>query len=221
MGKISVMLVDDHAVVRQGLAVLLTAQEDIAVVAQASDGLQAVALARRKQPEIVLMDLVLPHLDGVEATRQILADVPGTKVVMLTCYADPDSVRRSIEAGASGFLVKASAVKDVISAIREVHRGYAFFSPVVARRLRDHAREATCRKSSALSLREAQILQMVSEGLPNKHIASELGISIKTVEKHRQEIMNKLEIYDTAGLTRYVMATPILHPEMPPRSETR
>lgn len=215
MAKISVMLVDDHAVIRQGLAVLLNAQEDIVVVAHASDGVQAVAMARRKKPEIVLTELMLPHLDGVEATRQILEEVPGIKVIMLTCHADPDSVRRSIEAGAAGFLVKAGAVKDVISAIREVHRGYAFFSPVVARRLRDHAREAGLRKSSALSLREAQVLQMVSEGWPNKLIAGELAISIKTVEKHRQEIMNKLEIYDTAGLTRYVMATPMLHPELP------
>jgi DNA-binding NarL/FixJ family response regulator len=220
MKKISVLLVDDHTVVRQGLGALLGDQQDLEVIAEAADGRQAVALARKHKPKVVLMDLALPVLNGVDATRAILAQNPQIKIIALTSYGDEEYVQQTIQAGASGFLMKQTAADDLLTAIREVYRGKTFFSPAIARRLRDQTRDAVHERSRALTLREEQVLQLVSEGMPNKRIASELGISIKTVEKHRQQVMNKLGIHDTAGLTRYTIARQGQHQlTVPPYTE--
>jgi DNA-binding NarL/FixJ family response regulator len=211
MKKIAVLLVDDHAVVRQGLRVLLEAEGDIAVVGEAENGREAVVLAKKTLPDIVLMDLAMPGLNGLEATRQIVRNLHFARVLVLTSYGDDDYVAQLLEAGASGYLVKQTAAADLLKAIREVHEGNTFFSPGIAKRLRQQDRETftagqPSAKTCKLTSREAEVLQLVAEGFANKQIAAELTISIKTVEKHRQQAMNKLNIHDIAGLTRYAIS---------------
>ena len=213
MGNISVLLVDDHAVVRQGLRMLLAAEPDIEVIAEAENGREAVVLARTHQPAVVIMDVAMPLLNGVESTRQILRDVKNTKVLVLTSYSDDTCVKQMMSVGAAGFLVKQTAASDLIKAVREVSRGNAFFSPSIAKRLRDHCRAAVTRDQGGrpparaeLTGRESEVLQLVAEGFANKQIAAELGISIKTVEKHRQQVMDKLDIHHVAGLTQHAIA---------------
>jgi DNA-binding NarL/FixJ family response regulator len=203
--------VDDHTVVRQGLRALLRPEEDIEVVGEAENGRQAVTAAKRNPPDVVIMDVAMPLLNGLEATRQILKTLPATKVLVLTSYSDDDCVQQLTEAGVSGYLIKQTAANDLLKAIREVQKGNAFFSPTIAKRLRDQCREAFAngqpiRKNMELTSREAEVLQLIAEGFSNKQIAGELTISIKTVEKHRQQVMNKLNIHDVAGLTRYAIS---------------
>jgi DNA-binding NarL/FixJ family response regulator len=211
MKKIGILLADDHAVVRQGLRALLEAEGDIAVVGEAENGRQAVAQAKKTLPDVVVMDVAMPGMNGLEATRQIIRNIPSSKVLVLTSYGDDDCVTQLLEAGATGYLVKQTAAADLLKAIREVHRGNAFFSPSIAKRLRQQESDAFAGGQSAtrpgrLTSREAEVLQLVAEGFANKQIAVELSISIKTVEKHRQQAMNKLNIHDIAGLTRYAIA---------------
>jgi DNA-binding NarL/FixJ family response regulator len=220
MKKISILLVDDHTVVRQGLRALLSSEEDLEVVGEAENGRQAVALAKQHLPDVVVMDIAMPLLNGLEATKQILKLVPSAKVLVLTSYGDDDCVQQLMEAGAAGYLVKQTAANDLLKAIREVQRGNAFFSPSIAKRLRDQCREAFTtgqppRKAADLTSREAEVLQLVAEGFSNKQIAAELCISIKTVEKHRQQVMNKLKIHDVAGLTRYAISRGLVERSLP------
>jgi DNA-binding NarL/FixJ family response regulator len=211
MKKITVLLADDHTVVRQGLRALLKAEEDIEVIGEAENGRQAVNLVRKTPPDVVLMDVAMPMMNGLEATRQILKGSPGTKVLVLTSYGDDDCVEQLMRAGAAGYLIKQTAANDLLKAIREVQRGNAFFSPSIAKRLRDQCRQAfsngqPVKRSGDLTSRELEVLQLIAEGFSNKQIAAELSISIKTVEKHRQQVMNKLNIHDVAGLTRYAIS---------------
>jgi len=221
MKKIGVLLVDDHTVVRQGLKALLRAEQDMEVIGEAENGRQALMLARKTPPDVILMDVAMPMLNGLEATRQILKAVPTTKVLVLTSYGDDECVEQLMKAGAAGYLIKQTAANDLLKAIREVQRGNAFFSPSIAKRLRDQCREAfttghPARKTSELTSRESEVLQLIAEGLSNKQIASELAISIKTVEKHRQQVMNKLNIHDVAGLTRYAISKGLVERSLPP-----
>jgi DNA-binding NarL/FixJ family response regulator len=211
MKKIGVLLADDHAVVRQGLRALLEAEGDIVVVGEAENGRKAVSQAKKILPDVVVMDVAMPGMNGVEATRQIVRNIPSAKVLVLTSYGDEGYVAQLLEAGAIGYLVKQTAAADLLKAIREVHHGNPFFSPSIAKRLQQQEREMRAGVLPAVGLhrltsREAEVLQLVAEGLANKQIAVELSISIKTVEKHRQQAMNKLNIHDVAGLTRYAIA---------------
>ncbi len=220
MKKITVLLVDDHTVVRQGLRALLKSEEDIEVIGEAENGRQAVMLAQKTPPDVVLMDVAMPLLNGLEATRQILRGAPNTKVLVLTSYGDDECVAQLMQAGASGYLIKQTAADDLIRAIREVQRGNAFFSPSIAKRLRDQSRAAFTSGTSAsrtgeLTSRESEVLQLIAEGFSNKQIAAELSISIKTVEKHRQQVMNKLHIHDIAGLTRYAISKGMVERNVP------
>lgn len=220
MKKIGVLLVDDHTVVRQGLRALLSSEEDIEVLGEAENGRQAVMLARKTPPDVVVMDVAMPLLNGLEATRQILKIVPTAKILVLTSYGDDDCVQMLMQAGAVGYLIKQTAANDLLKAIREVQRGNSYFSPSIAKRLRDQCREAftsgqPARKSSQLTSREAEVLQLIAEGFSNKQIAGELNISIKTVEKHRQQVMNKLNIHDVAGLTRYAISKGMVERQTP------
>ena len=220
MKKIGVLLVDDHAVVRQGLCALLAAEEDIEVVGEAENGRQAVTLAQKHPPDVVVMDVAMPLMNGLEATRQILKSVPTTKVLVLTSYGDDECVDQLVEAGAIGFLIKQTAANDLLKGIREVHNGNSFFSPPIAKRLRDRHRQAfdsgqVGRKTSELTSREAEVLQLIAEGFSNKQIAGELTISIKTVEKHRQQVMNKLNLHDVASLTRYAISKGMVERSVP------
>jgi len=211
MKKIAVLLVDDHAVVRQGLRALIEAEGDMAVVGEAENGRQAVARTKKGLPDVVIMDVAMPGMNGLEATRQIVRNVPSARVLVLTSYGDDGCVAQLLEAGATGYVVKQTAAADLLRAIREVHAGNSFFSPAISKRLRQHDREAflgrqPVNRKARLTSREAEVLQLVAEGLANKQIAAELSISIKTVEKHRQQAMNKLNIHDVAGLTRFAIA---------------
>lgn len=216
MRKIRVVLADDHTVVRQGLHALLVSEDDIDIVGEAENGREAIQLVKKLLPDVAVIDIAMPVLNGLEATRQITHSVPSTKVLILSSYSDDEYVQQLTEAGAAGYLVKQTAANDLLKAIREAHKGNAFFSPAIAKRLRDQCREAFVsgqpvkKRSDYLTTREAEVLQLIAEGRANKQIAAELCISIKTVEKHRQQVMNKLGIHDVAGLTRHAIAKGII-----------
>lgn len=216
MDQTRVLLVDDHTVVRQGLRVLLEAEQDITVVGEADNGRTAVQLTKKLSPHVVVMDIAMPALNGLEATRQIIKEMPSAKVLVLSSYSDDEYVHQLTEAGAAGYLLKQTASADLIKAVREARKGNAFFSPSISKRLLEHYREAFLKgipvrkRTDLLTSRESEVLQLIAEGRPNKQIAAELCISIKTVEKHRQQVMNKLNIHDVAGLTRYAISKGIL-----------
>src|SRR5256884_3824751 len=216
MQKIAVILADDHTVVRQGLRALLVAEGDIEIVGEAENGRQAVQLVKKFLPDVAVIDIAMPVLNGLEATRQITRTVPTTKVLILSSYSDDEYVQQLTEAGAAGYLVKQTAANELLKAIREAQRGNAYFSPAIAKRLRDRCRGALAsgqsggKRTDCLTTREAEVLQLIAEGRANKQIAAELSISIKTVEKHRQQVMNKLGIHDVAGLTRHAISKGII-----------
>ena len=221
MKKISVLLVDDHVVVRQGLRALLTAAGGLEVVGEAENGRRAVALARKTRPDVVVMDVAMPHLNGQEATRQVLKAVPGTKVLALSSYREDEYVRPMLQAGAAGYVLKQTAAGELLNAIREVHAGKTFFSHAIPMRLRSWGDEAPggnqpATKTGEPTSREAEVVQLIAEGFSNKQIAAELGLSVKTVEKHRQQVMDKLHIHDIAGLTRYAIARGWVESRPPP-----
>jgi DNA-binding NarL/FixJ family response regulator len=216
MSKMKILLADDHTVVRQGLKALLAAEDDIEIVGEADNGRQAVQMAKKFLPDVIVMDIAMPVLNGLEATRQITRSLPSAKVLILSSYSDDEYVQQLTQAGAAGYLVKQTAANDLLKAIREAYRGNAYFSPSIAKRLRDQCREAFVsgqpvrRRTDYLTTREAEVLQLIAEGRANKQIAAELCISIKTVEKHRQQVMNKLGIHDVAGLTRHAISKGII-----------
>jgi DNA-binding NarL/FixJ family response regulator len=191
-------------------------EEDIEVVAEAENGRSAVQLAKKLLPDVVVMDIAMPVLNGLEATRQITRTVPEVKVLVLSSYSDDAYVQQLTHAGAAGYLIKQTAGIELVKAIREAHNGNAYFSPSIAKRLRDQCRQAltgeitTEGRTDTLTTREAEVLQLIAEGRANKQIAAELCISIKTVEKHRQQVMNKLGIHDVAGLTRHAISKGII-----------
>jgi DNA-binding NarL/FixJ family response regulator len=215
MAKITVLLADDHALVRQGLRALLEAEGDMTVVGEAENGRQAVQMTKRLHPDVIVMDVGMPSLNGLEATRQITRENPTTKIVILSSYTDEEYVQRLTDAGAISYLIKQTAARDLVVAIREARQGKAFFSPAISKRLLDVYRKAFSRgesvkSSSHLTVREMEVLQLIAEGHTNKQIARELFISVKTVEKHRQQLMNKLAIHDVAGLTRYAVSKGVI-----------
>jgi DNA-binding NarL/FixJ family response regulator len=216
--KITVLLADDHTVVHEGLRLLLESADDIKVVSEVENGRQAVAMTKKLRPDVVVLDVVMPQLNGVEAARQITKEVPSSKVLILSSYSDDERVQQLIEEGATGYLVKQTAANDLLKAIREAKKGNAYFSPCISKRLMEKCREAFAKggvvkkKGNCLTTREAEVLQLIAEGYANKQIAAELCISIKTVEKHRQQVMNKLNIHDVAGLTRHAIAKGIIAP---------
>jgi len=216
MKRIAVLLVEDHTIVRQGLRLLIEATGDIEIVGEAKTGREAVLMARDLHPEVIVMDIAMPLLNGLQATRQILKDSPAAKVLILSAHSDPEYVEQVVEAGALGYLVKQSSGDVLATAIPEVRKGKTFFTPSIAKLLKEDYQKSRdgvgLRKKSTMELtsREAELLQMIAEGHVNKQIASELGISVKTVEKHRQHLMEKLNIHDIAGLTRFAIATGII-----------
>jgi len=213
--RITVLLAEDHTIVREGLRTLLKAEKDIRVVGEAATGRQAVEMARRLRPAVVVMDIAMPVLNGMQATRQILKSVPGTKVLILSAHSDDAYIEQVIATGAAGYLIKQTSAHVLSAAIRKVQKGNTYFSPSIVRRLQSRYQKSPDRgepgkKKIRLSPREAEVLQLIAEGQANKQVAAELGISIKTVEKHRQRLMDKLSIHDTAGLTRYAIAAGII-----------
>jgi DNA-binding NarL/FixJ family response regulator len=215
MKRITVLLADDHMMVREGFRKMLELENDFEVVGEVQDGRQAVVMVKKLHPEVVLMDIAMPLLNGLEATRQILKAVPATKILILSAHSDDAYVQTASESGAVGFLLKQTSAHSVCEAIREIQKGKTFFSPAISRRLdrlSSHSpdRNALGRKFAQLTSREMEVLQLIAEGKANKETASELGIGMKTVEKHREHLMQKLDIHDTAGLTRYAISAGII-----------
>jgi len=214
MKRITVLLAEDHVIVREGFRKLLEAEADLDVVGEAQNGRQAVELTRKLFPAVVVMDIAMPLLNGLEATRQIRKSIPNTKVLVLSAHNDDAYVDQAIASGAAGFLLKQTSSHDLSRAIRTVQKGNTFFSPSIARRLHDQKMPAggtaLRKKVSRLSSRELEVLQLIAEGKANKQMAAELGISIKTVEKHRQNLMAKPNIHDISGLTRYAIGAGII-----------
>lgn len=216
MKNITVLLVEDHTVVREGFRKMFDLEGDLQVVGEAQDGRKALLLVKKLRPDVVLMDIAMPLLNGLEATRQILKAVPGTRVLMLSAHSDDAYLEDATAAGAKGFVLKQAPAHEVCHAIREVYQGRTFFSPTVSKRLdrlkaRSSGREGSALKKMAqLTSREIEVLQLIAEGKANKEAAGELGISIKTIEKHRGHLMEKLNIHDTAGLTRYAISAGII-----------
>lgn len=214
--RITVLLAEDHAIVRQGLSALLNADGQFQMVGEAKTGRDAVEMARALRPDVILMDIAMPVLNGLEATRQILLANPAAKVLILSAHSDDEYIDRMNAAGAAGFLEKQTSAEVLTKAIREVAKGNRFFSPTIAKRMaatqqRSIGREGTAKtRGLRLTAREAEVLQLVAEGHANKQVAATLGISIKTVEKHRQHLMDKLNIHDTAGLTRYAISAGVI-----------
>jgi DNA-binding NarL/FixJ family response regulator len=203
-------------IVREGFRKMLELEDDLEIVGEAQDGRAAVALVKKFRPEVVLMDIAMPLLNGLEAARQILKAVPTTKVIMLSAHSDDAYVKNATASGAMGFLLKQTSAHEVCRAIREVQKGKTFFSPAISKRhdrlnTQSPNRAGTLKKKIAeLTSREMEVLQLIAEGKANKETASELGIGIKTVEKHREHLMEKLDIHDTAGLTRYAISAGII-----------
>jgi DNA-binding NarL/FixJ family response regulator len=216
MNRITVLLAEDHHLVRQGFRALLEHERDIQVIGEAATGRQAVQLTRKFRPAVVVMDIAMPLLNGLEATRQIRKDFPDTKVLILSAHSDEAYVEEVAALGAAGFLLKQASAHILAEAIREVQEGKEFYSVPVSKRVGERSRKPRGRggqfrrKGNCLSSREVEVLQLIAEGLPNKQVAAELGVSFKTVDKHRQHLMSKLNIHDVAGLTRYAIAEGII-----------
>ena len=211
---ISILLVEDHAMVREGVRHMLEMEGDFEVVGEAQDGREAVAKVKKFRPAVVVMDIAMPLLNGLEAARQVLKELPATKVLMLSAHSDDAYIKNAAESGASGFLLKQTSAHVVSQAIREVQAGKKFFCPLVAKRM-DYQKTLDRngqprQKAPGLTSREMEVLQLIAEGKANKETAAELGIGIKTVEKHREHLMEKLNIHDTAGLTRYAISAGII-----------
>jgi len=206
---IKVLIADDHQIVRQGLRTLLEREPDLKVVAQSEDGRTTVRLARELAPEVIIMDVAMPDLNGIEATRQIVTERPQVKVIALSMYADRRFVVNMLKAGASGYLLKDCAYEELVRAIRVVLAHKTYLSPGVTDIVvKDYVQGATDQGASVFSLlspREREVLQLMSEGKSTNTIADSLHVSVKTVETHRQQVMHKLNIHNVAGLTKYAI----------------
>ena len=203
---IRILIADDHGVVAEGLKHLIEAQPDLQVLAIVPDGREAVRAAREVQPDVVLMDLSMPELNGADATRAILERDPKCKVIVLSMYAEREYVRRALKAGASGYVVKRSAAKEVVDAIRAVYAGQRYLSPRVADvMIDDYTAEDKQDPLARLSAREREVLQLLAEGRTGAEIAARLALSQKTVETYRARLVEKLGIRDVAGLVKFAI----------------
>ncbi|MGH7895319.1 MAG: response regulator [Candidatus Binatia bacterium] len=216
MDKIRVFLVDDHTVVRQGLRRILESDEEIEIVGEAGDGRTAIDLVQKLRPHVVVMDVAMPELNGIEATRQIMKRVEGAKVLVLSMHGDDVYVRQALKAGARGYLLKDSEDLDLIKAVKAIRGGGSFFSPPVSRvvlsgYLGDPLGGETEDSVARLTDREREVLQLIAEGKTNKEVASSLSVSINTVETHRKHIMEKLDLHNTAELVRFAIRKKIVH----------
>lgn len=209
---VRIALADDHNVVRQGLRALLEGVKDFRVVGEARDGKEMVELVLREKPDVAVIDLAMPSLNGVEATRRIVRDAPGVRVLVLSMYTGEEYVREALGAGAGGYLVKDSAADDLVEAIRTVSSGGQFLSPAIAH-LAQGSGKGGASPLDRLTSREREVLQLIAEGNSNKEIAARLSLSVKTIEAHRTNLMSKLDIHDTASLTRFAIARGLVHTE--------
>lgn len=205
MKKIRILLADDHAVVRQGFKMILSAQPDMEVVGEAANGREAVELAEQVKPDIVLTDVAMPELNGIEATRRLLASLPHSRVIALSMHKDSVYVREVLRAGARGYLLKDSGAEDLVSAIRAVAKGESWLSPAVSNAVLDDYRRHVTDPIDLLTSREREVLQMLAEGKTNKEIAAILNLSVYTVDAHRGRIMEKLNLHSINELVRFAV----------------
>jgi DNA-binding NarL/FixJ family response regulator len=216
MKKITILLSDDHNIVREGLRHILEMEPDMEVVGEATNGHQSVREAKRLIPTVVVQDLAMPLLNGLEAARQIAREVPSVKVLILSAYSDDQYIEHAVAAGIAGYLMKETVGNDLLRAVREVAKGNSFFSPPIAKRLLKQFKDkfldggAVKPKTTRLTSRQTEVLQLIAEGYANKQMADLLSLSIKTIEKHRQALMNTLNIHNIATLTRYAVSSGVV-----------
>lgn len=206
-----ILLADDHAVVRDCLKVYLE-KAGFTVVGEAGDGAEAVRQAQALHPQVALLDISMPNLNGIDAAREVMRHSPRTKTILLTAYSDDKFVIGAMRAGVAGYVLKSKAAYDLVQAIREVDQGNVFLSPGISRAIVHQMLNKDSVPSDVLTLRERQVLQLIAEGKTTKEIAADLGISTKTAESHRTNIIEKLDIHDVAGLVRYAMRDGLIQP---------
>ena len=214
MDKVRILLADDHTILRAGIRALLEDEPDMLVVGEAEDGRTAVKLACQLQPDVVLMDIAMPLLNGLEATRQIRHDCPQVKVLILSMHENEEYIRQVLASGAMGYILKDAAAHELLDAIHAVQRGEAVLSPAITRLvIENYLRWGDLQaedSSAGLSPREREVLQLIAEGYSNKQIAEILSISIKTVQAHRTNLMSKLDLHDRADLIKYAIQRKII-----------
>jgi two-component system, NarL family, response regulator NreC len=203
--KIRILLADDHAMVRQGFRMILAAQADMEIVGEAGNGREAVTLAAELTPDVVVMDVAMPELNGIEATRRITGASPRTRVLALSMYKDSVYVREILRAGARGFLLKDAIDRDLLAAVRSVAAGEGYLSPAVSEAVLSDYRRSVTDPIDLLSSREREVLQMIAEGKTNKDIATTLKLSVYTVDAHRGRIMEKLNMHSVGELVRFAV----------------
>jgi len=208
--KIRIVIADDHTIFRQGLRMLLAQEDDMEVVGEAADGIEALELAKKHNPDIILLDIAMPNMDGVQVAGKIKKSLPQIKIIVLTSYSDDQFLYEFLKLGVSGFVLKDSASQELIYSIRKSHEGMVFFDPSVSKKVMEKFTQVSGGKSDfvnygKLSDREKEVLRLVAEGCATKEVAEKLYISPKTVENHRANIMKKLNIRDRTGLTKYAL----------------
>ena len=201
---VRILLADDHAVVLQGIRMLLD-REGFEIVGEATDGREAVEIGRKTRPDVALLDVTMPHLNGLDAGRELLRTGGASQVILLTMHTEPHQVASALRAGVRGYVLKTQAAEDLVRAIHEVVRGKIFLSPAVSAVVVDGYLSGEKAPADPLAPRERQVLQLVAEGRTSKEIAVVLGVSVKTAESYRAHVMEKLDIHDTAGLVRYAI----------------
>ncbi|MFN8453416.1 MAG: response regulator transcription factor [Anaerolineae bacterium] len=212
---VKILLADDHTLVRAGFRALLQSLPDLEVVAEAADGAEALRLVELHQPELVLMDIGMRGLNGLEATARISQEFPQVKVIILSIHASEEYVLRALRAGAKGYLLKDANMAELETAITTVMAGDDYLSPAVSKQLADYIRhmERDVNPADLLTPRQREVFQLIAKGRTTKEIAQTLGIGVKTVETHRTQLMERLDIHDIAGLVRYAIRTGLITPE--------
>jgi two-component system, NarL family, response regulator NreC len=205
MKRTRILLVDDHALVRQGFKMILSAQADMEIVGEAGNGREAVQIAEELRPDVVVMDVAMPELNGIEATRRLLVSLPHTRVIALSMHRDSVYVRETLRAGARGYLLKDSPAGDLVTAVRSVASGESYLSPAVSNAVLDDYRRHVTNPIDLLTTREREVLQMLAEGKTNKEIAVVLNLSVYTVDAHRGRIMEKLNVHSINELVRFAV----------------
>lgn len=212
--KIRILIADDHTLLRNGIRALLEDEQDITIVGEAEDGREAVRLAGQLKPNVILMDIAMPLLNGLEATRQIKREHPEISVLVLTMYDHEEYYRQMLEVGASGYIIKRAAASELVAAIRAVNNGEAVLSPAITRLLLEDylSRDArtAANEANTLSSREREVLQLIAEGKTSREIAEILNLSIKTVQSHRTSLMQKLDLHDRGDLIKYAIQKKII-----------